>query len=98
MSYKKEVLKKKILMLKAFLKKIAVKSLFVFLVVFLILFFCLLIFFFRDVVLGQSTMSEFRNNYYGIPAQELFQLNETIRDKYNSLQEWFSGLCQRLSS
>ncbi len=54
--------------------------------------------FFRNVVFGESSMSEFKNNFFGIPTKKLLQINHQIENQYDTLKQWFSNLKSRISS
>jgi hypothetical protein len=53
--------------------------------------------FFRYVVMGESTLSEFRNNFFGIPSNKLLKINHQIHDQHNSFKQWFADFKKRIS-
>ncbi len=98
MKYRQELAKKRLALLFFFLKKLTKKILAILLMVLLIIALFLLIYFVRDVILGQTTLSEFKHSFYGVPADELLEINKQLQNQNNNLKEWLDSLTKRLSS
>ncbi len=97
MKYKDEVARKRSIFLLLSLKNLIKKVFFIIIAIVMIIGILVTVNFFRDVVFGQSTLNEFRNNFYGLPAQKLIRINRHVESRYNDLKKWIDGLSERLS-
>lgn len=98
MKYQEEQTQKKIKNTFGSFKIIIKKLLSVIIAVVLIITIVISINFFRSVVIGKSTMSEFKSNFFGLPTDKLLQINQEMKSQYNSLKEWLNNFWLRLSS
>ncbi|MCF7916812.1 MAG: hypothetical protein K9L61_03455 [Candidatus Omnitrophica bacterium] len=98
MKYQQEQDKARIRNISHSLKMLAIKIASILITVALILALIFSINFFRHVVLGKSSMSEFKNNFFGIPTDKLLQINQEISNQYEALKKWFNNFKTRLSS
>lgn len=97
MKYQQEQTKKKIKNIRNFFKTITKKMVSILATVVLIIVIIITINFFRYVVLGKSTLSEFKNSFFGVPSNKLLKINQQIYDQHDSFKQWFVNFKKRLS-
>lgn len=98
MKYQQERKQIQIKNVSRFLKIISIKIASIIIAVMLILALIFSISFFRNVIFGELSMSEFKNSFFGIPTNKLLQINQQIENQYDTLKQWFSNLKSRISS
>lgn len=98
MKYQQEQNQQRIKNVSHFLKIISIKIASIFITIILILALIFAISFFRYVVFGKSSMSEFKNNFFGIPTNKILQIDQKINNQYETLKQWFDDLKVRLFS
>lgn len=98
MSYRKEQLEIKLNNFCKLLKTLIKKVTFILLTVIFIIVLVFSINFVRHIVLGKSSMSKFKNNFYGIPTDKLLQINQGINKRFEILKKWFDDFKTRLFS
>ncbi|MCF7870076.1 MAG: hypothetical protein K9M01_03050 [Candidatus Omnitrophica bacterium] len=97
MKYYQEQTKKNIKAVFSFLKIIIKKIFSILAAVVLIVVLIISINFFRHVVFGKSTLSEFKSSFFGIPSNKLLKVNQQLQNQHDNFKQWTDNLKTRLS-
>ncbi|MFO8053481.1 MAG: hypothetical protein R6U54_05955 [Candidatus Omnitrophota bacterium] len=97
MKYQEEQAQERKKNIYSLLKTIVKKALSILAAVTLVIVIIISINFFAYVVFGESTLTEFKNSFFGIPSNKLLKVNQQIHNQYNNFEQWFSDLQKRLS-
>jgi hypothetical protein len=95
--YHQEQTKKNIKTTFNFFATITKKILSILVVIILIVVLIISVNFFRYVVFGESTLSKFTNDFFGIPSNKLLEINQQLQNQYDSFTQWTNNLKARLS-
>jgi amino acid permease len=98
MKYRQEQTQKNIKTIFNYFKTIIKKIFSILTVVVLIIVLVISINFFKYIVFGKSTLSEFKNNFFGIPTNKLLQINQQLQNQHDLFKQWLTNLKSRISS